>query len=140
MNPDDHFIHDAIRENREAKEKTMSIGTNEAINIEIAKLTGKVNPRYDWINGSDAIKDWVYDLPDGKIGYFRDYTIYRDAIIGVIMKQTRAIQIHVIHHLHKQVCIQHDDGWTTEDIVEMLLATPRQLCVALLNARGIPAA
>lgn len=35
--------------------------TPQQINEAIAKACGYKNLRYDWINGSDAIKDWIHD-------------------------------------------------------------------------------
>jgi len=45
--------------------------TDDEINVEIAKLCGYTNIRYDWINGCDCIKDWIHDKGRG-IPYYAD--------------------------------------------------------------------
>lgn len=44
----------------------------QALRIAIAEKLGYRNVRYDWINGSDAIKDWMHDNGRGIPDYLHD--------------------------------------------------------------------
>jgi hypothetical protein len=56
--------------------------------------------------------------------------VSHDAILSVIAKQERGCKTALLYWLN-------DDPWTADKIVDTILeATPRQLCVALLKARG----
>jgi hypothetical protein len=60
----------------------------------------------------------------------------RDAIIPVIDKQGTIAQIQFMDFLQEQLNISYQDMLGQTECLACVLATPRQLCIALLKATG----
>jgi hypothetical protein len=109
---------------------------DKEILIELAKLSGwsvwnngnPLNPESIW----EKVGSGLEPMRTDDFQYLESY----DSILRLVIKQSDTVKIHIIHHLFEQTCIKHDDSWQTSDIVAMLSASPRQLCIALLKAVG----
>lgn len=53
--------------------------SDDEINKAIAEACGYTGIRYDWINGSDAIKDWMHDKGRGIPNYCNSLNAMHDA-------------------------------------------------------------
>ena len=53
--------------------------TLENQRVEIAEWMGFTGIRYDWINGSDSVKDWMHDKGRGIPDYPNDLNAIHDA-------------------------------------------------------------
>lgn len=103
--------------------------TDNEIIEEIARLDG-------WNNGSfEEGAAFLWLRGDERTVVLPDYLGNRDAILSVIQKQSKTTQINVVISVWQASCINHDDSWTTEDIVDIIFCTPKEYCVALLKVK-----
>lgn len=113
--------------------------TDIEIIIAVAKLDGFAPPsgneRWNYNNQFAPYSISVDDLSGCKRWIDKPYLHSRDAIIPVIEKQDATTKTHLIYGIHHQVnIVDENEPWHTDDIVSILLATPRRLCIALLEA------
>src|SRR6185312_5596872 len=114
--------------------------------IEIIIAVAKLNPEVTEQDYDSIFRDWrkgntkddpnfMRRVADHLICNNKNYTESYDAIIPVIEKQDATTKAHLIYGIHHQVnIVDENEPWHTDDIVSILLATPRRLCIALLKA------
>lgn len=105
--------------------------------IAIAKLDGfKEHPKHHYFRNDDINGERFHDsfkFPD----HAPDYLTSRDAIISVIEKQGIHHQLEMIEWLATQKLTGADRFSEVHNFaLEILKATPKQLCIALLKATG----
>ncbi len=116
--------------------------TDQELIIEVAKLDGweqrecfeqsfsdpmgQVSVGLRWCRGSTIARR----LPD--------YLESRDAIVPVIEKQGPIARVQLIDFLCEYKFEHYDGGdqMSQSDAAELIISTPRQLCIALLKATG----
>lgn len=107
---------------------SLRVMTDEQIIVEIGRLNGLDPDAQGYILNPNRIE-----------GQFNTtfikpcYLTSRDAIVPVLEKQTEEVLDHIEALLYYLVDTKYQ---TEEHINSILLATPRQLCIALLKATG----
>ena len=107
---------------------------NEDIIKAIAELDGWKSSKF----GTEESPVWYQTTDDGMVYELPPYLTSRDAIVPVLRKQPRfqngkPFQLLIVRHLET---IVERDGKFLEREFNALVATPRQLCEALLCATG----
>ena len=97
--------------------------------VECAKLDGYKQSRF----GTEDAPVWYTTDDDGMIYDLPPYTTSRDSILPLIEKQEVKIQLLIIRELRNTLIMDVGCG-TKEASLAVLLATPIQLCEALLRA------
>ncbi len=114
--------------------------TDTEIIIEVAKLDGWIKEDWGWVYPLPGDKQEVYQHKDFPVGL--NYTTSRDAIIPVIEKVLNSA--HLTDQFLVELCVQvgtphmscGDAFWKIRCPTLLVLATPRQLCIALAKATG----
>jgi hypothetical protein len=120
--------------------------TNNEIQIEVAKVDGWKTEHHinQWDSEAQTHRSWINWIgPDGEVeGEPPDYLTSRDAIVSVIEKvlgNNEELWSRFLHKLGLLVGFHKGMEVPRFDIMRrlrFLLATPKQLCIALLNALG----
>ena len=85
---------------------------------------------YDWSTRQPMMGGgWMKKDGGGFCWCDENYLASYDAIMPLIQKQSRAVRSEIFNSFDT------DAGWTSQAI-EMMLATPAQLCEALLRSTG----
>lgn len=114
------------------------LGKNNHMNepsmlMALAELDGMIDIRLERSMGEKCVTGcWDGNLDCRSM--VKDYLLSYDEIKTLINKQKFNVQVSVIHHVFEQVAIKHDSDWRTEDILFIMMATPKQWCIALLKA------
>jgi hypothetical protein len=119
--------------------------TDDQIIIEVAKLDGWLDVKeytykYDYMGETGELKQ-LQGRSEANLGHLVGLPKYlesRDAIVPVIEKQSKKVRVLIARAL-SEIVLGRSRTWVTwleDDIADLFLATPRQLCIALLKACG----
>lgn len=81
--------------------------TPQELNIAIAEERGYTNIHYDWINGSDAIKDWMHDKGRGIPDYCHDLNAMHEVEVSILISDSLTSKWLIYMQANTNVCGVH---------------------------------
>lgn len=120
--------------------KAMNEMTDEQINVAVAECCGWTNVRMDYANGSDTFKSFLGNKP-GFVNGPPFYSGSRDAMAGALEMLSPELRNDFIAILWKECGNEARSAnfWTEYNFRAFwscLTATPKQLAIAFLKAKG----
>lgn len=106
--------------------------TDEQINVAIAEECGYTGIHYDWINGSDAIKDWMHDKGRGIPSYTSDLNAMHEA--ELIFRRSAQKRLEYGQFLTSMCADDNSDGKVYGR--EVWNATAHQRAECFLRVKG----
>lgn len=108
--------------------------------IAVAKLDGWIFGIKSESSFADPTKQitspcWL-DEQGQPVRKFKDYLESHDAIIPVIAKQPRKIQLKIFEYPSSEFSSNPDEDYLSQRLYFVLTLTPKQLSIALLKACG----